>query len=373
MVSEVMDMQQTTSAAGRSGHLELGLFGANSTGTSMSKVPGRWHPTWENNRDLVLAAEAAGLDFHIPLARWRGHGGESDPLGVTFDAIAWTASLLAITRRIKLFTTVHTPFTHPLVAAKQLATMDQIGEGRVGLNIVSGWHREEADMFGIAQREHDERYEYTKEWLEVMLEVWSQDRPFHHEGRFFNLRGVVGDPKPRGGKVTLMSAGASRAGRSFAIGHCDLLFTILTAPEACRDEVAKVKEAAWNADRHVDVYTGAFIVCRPTRKEAVEYHEHVSREMADEVAIDNAMRQLGVNCHSFTPEFYAAFRGRFASGYGHYPVVGDPGDVAEELRRIRDLGVRGLAISFIDFAGELPYFRDEVLPRLVEMGVRRAG
>ncbi|WP_437929329.1 hypothetical protein WMF37_08665 [Sorangium sp. So ce291] len=95
--------------------------------------------------------------------------------------------------------------------------------------------------------------------------------------------------------------------------------------------------------------------------------------MADEPAIDNAMRQLGVNCHSFTPEFYAAFRGRFASGYGHYPIVGDPSDVAEQLRRVRDTGVRGLALSFIDFAGELPYFRDEVLPRLVEMGVRRAG
>ncbi|WP_437735505.1 hypothetical protein [Sorangium sp. So ce1335] len=66
-------------------------------------------------------------------------------------------------------------------------------------------------------------------------------------------------------------------------------------------------------------------------------------------------------------------RGRLAGGYGHYPIVGDPTDVAEALGRVRDTGVRGLAISFIDFAGELPYFAQEVLPRLVEMGVRRPG
>ncbi|WP_437678637.1 LLM class flavin-dependent oxidoreductase [Sorangium sp. So ce131] len=364
-------MKQIAGAASEVDHLEFGMFGANGTGTSMSKVPERWYPTWENNRDLALAAEAAGLDFHIPFARWRGYGGESDPLGITFDPIAWAASLLALTKKITVFTTIHAPFTHPIIAAKHLATLDQIGPGRVGLNVVSGWHGEEAAMFGIEQREHDERYEYTKEWLDVMLKLWSKDRPFHHEGRFFNLRDVIGSPKPRGGKVKLMSAGASSAGRSFAIGHCDQLFTILVSLEACRAEVAKVKEAAARADRRVDVYTAACVVCRPTRKEAEEYYEHISKEMADEAAVDNALRLLGLDCRSFTPEFYAMFRSRFAASHGHYPIVGDPSDVAEGLRSVRDAGVRGLSLCFMNFADELPYFRDEVMPRLVDMGVRR--
>ncbi|AUX40203.1 alkanesulfonate monooxygenase [Sorangium cellulosum] len=364
-------MKEIAGAAGVVDHLELGMFGPNGTGTSMSKAPDRWCPTWENNRDLALAAEAAGLDFHIPFARWKGFGGESDPMGVSLDPITWTASLLAITKRITLFTTVHTPFTHPIVAAKHLATLDQIGPGRVGLNIVSGWNGDEADMFGIPQREHDERYEYTREWLDVMLKIWTRDKPFHQDGRFFNLREVIGNPKPRSGKIKLMSAGASSAGRSFAIGHCDLLFTILVSLEACRAEVAKVKEAARSADRRVDVYTAACVVCRPTRKEAEEYYEHISKEMADDPAVDNALRLLGLDCRSFTPEFYATFRGRFAASHGHYPIVGDPGDVAEGLRRVRDTGIRGLALCFMNFADELPCFRDEVLPRLVDMGVRR--
>ncbi|WP_437933437.1 hypothetical protein [Sorangium sp. So ce341] len=39
---------------------------------------------------------------------------------------------------------------------------------RVGLNIVSGWDREEFEMFGVPSREHGERYEPAKEWLDVM-------------------------------------------------------------------------------------------------------------------------------------------------------------------------------------------------------------
>lgn len=363
-------MTQINNAQGLADHLELGMIGANGPGSTMSKAPDRWHPTWENNRELALAAEAAGLDFHLPFARWKGYGGESDPLGYTYDPIAWASALLAITKRITLFTTLHTTFTHPIVAAKHLATMTRIGPGRVGLNIVSGWNQEEADMFGVEQREHDERYEYTKEWLDVVLRLWSSDAPFHHEGRFFHLRGAIGKPRPQGA-ITLMSAGASPAGRRFAISRCDLQLSILASLDTFRDEVIAVKEAARREGREANVYGGAYIICRPTRREAEAYHDYISREMADERAIDNAIQQLGLGSRSFSPEFRAMFRGRFAAGHGHYPIVGDPDDVAEEIRRVRDTGARGLVLTFMDFARDLAYFSEEVLPRLVEMGVRR--
>jgi alkanesulfonate monooxygenase SsuD/methylene tetrahydromethanopterin reductase-like flavin-dependent oxidoreductase (luciferase family) len=364
-------MDQIASTVDSSGHLELGLFGANGTGIGMTKVPERWYPSWEGNRDLVLAAEAAGLEFHIPFARWKGFGGESDPLGVTLEPIAWAAGLLAITSRIIVYATVHTPYVHPIVAAKQLATLDQIGAGRVAVNIVSAWNQDEFDMFGMEQREHDERYEYTREWLEVVREMWTRGEPFDYDGRFFRLRALTGAPKPRGGKITVMSAGASKAGRRFAMAHCDRLFTILVSPELCRDEVAGVKAAASSAGRHVDVCTAAYVICRPTQKEAEQYNDYFSREMADWPATDNCMRLLGLSSQSFSPEHYKLFRSRFAGGHGNYPIVGDPDRVAEEMKHVRDAGIRALAISFVDFAAELPYFRDEVLPRLVSMGVRR--
>ena len=53
-----------------------------------------------------------------------------------------------------------------------------------------------------------------------------------------------------------------------------------------------------------------------------------------------------------------------------YSFVGSPDHVAEELATISRGGIRGIGFSMINYLDELPFFRDEVLPRLVRMGVR---
>ena len=57
---------------------------------------------------------------------------------------------------------------------------------------------------------------------------------------------------------------------------------------------------------------------------------------------------------------------------GGYPFVGTPDRVADELATISKAGMRGIALSFVNYLDELPYFCDEVLPRLVRLGVRAA-
>jgi alkanesulfonate monooxygenase SsuD/methylene tetrahydromethanopterin reductase-like flavin-dependent oxidoreductase (luciferase family) len=65
---------------------------------------------------------------------------------------------------------------------------------------------------------------------------------------------------------------------------------------------------------------------------------------------------------------------RRALARGSYCVVGDPEAVARELARLRAAGLDGLAINFVDYLKELPYFAAEVLPRLERLGLRtRAG
>ena len=59
-----------------------------------------------------------------------------------------------------------------------------------------------------------------------------------------------------------------------------------------------------------------------------------------------------------------------AVAVGGYPFVGTPDRVAEELANISRAGVRGVAVSFVNYLKELPYFCDEVLPRLARMGLR---
>lgn len=51
-------------------------------------------------------------------------------------------------------------------------------------------------------------------------------------------------------------------------------------------------------------------------------------------------------------------------------MIGSPDDIAEELKMISDIGYDGMAASFVNYAEEFPYFRDEVLPRLERLGLR---
>ena len=73
------------------------------------------------------------------------------------------------------------------------------------------------------------------------------------------------------------------------------------------------------------------------------------------------------------PEEYEKKRRFFAAtSIGGYPFVGTPDRVAEELAIISQAGVRGIGLSFVNFLAEVPYFCDEVLPRLQRAGVRAA-
>ena len=52
---------------------KLGLFGLNcSGGLTMTKAPERWEASWQNNLKATQLAEAAGLEFVLPVARWHG-------------------------------------------------------------------------------------------------------------------------------------------------------------------------------------------------------------------------------------------------------------------------------------------------------------
>src|SRR6266403_3680358 len=103
--------------------LKLGFFSPNcSGGMSVTKVPERWVNSWDNNIRLAQLADEAGIEFMLPIARWIGYGGETDFHGSVLETLIWATGLLANTKHINVFATVHTAFIHPVVSAKQLAT-----------------------------------------------------------------------------------------------------------------------------------------------------------------------------------------------------------------------------------------------------------
>src|SRR6476620_2457935 len=207
--------------------LKLGLFGANcSSGRAVTKVPERWSGTWPDCLRLARMADSAGIDFMLPIGRWKGYGGETDFHGTTLETVTWAAGLLASTERITVFGTVHAPLFHPVIAAKEFVTADHIGEGRFGINLVVGWNEGEFDMFGVTQREHDGRYDYAQEWLDVIKRAWSDADAFDFNGRFLQLKAVRAHPKPYGNThPIIMNAGRSPIGQAFALRNCDAFFT----------------------------------------------------------------------------------------------------------------------------------------------------
>src|SRR6266481_7995777 len=180
--------------------LKIGLFGANcSSGRAVTMVPERWSGSWPDNVRLAGMADEAGIDFLLPIARWKGYGGDTDYQGATFETVTWACGLLASTRRITVFGTVHAPLFNPLIAAKELVTADHIGQGRLGMNLVVGWNEGEFDMFGVAQREHEERYAFAQEWLDAVMRAWSEPDTFDFAGQYLKLRCLRAKPKPYGG------------------------------------------------------------------------------------------------------------------------------------------------------------------------------
>jgi dimethylsulfone monooxygenase len=361
---------------GSGNRLKLGLFGANcSSGRAVTTVPERWSGNWRDCVALAQMADRCGIEFMLPIGRWKGYGGATDYQGATFETVTWAVGLLAKTERLTVFGTVHAPLVAPLIAAKEFVTADQIGEGRFGLNLVCGWNEGEFEMFGAELRDHEARYDYAQEWLDIVKLAWSPQEDADFEGRFFRLRGIRAKPKPHGGSRPLvMNAGASATGQAFAIRNCDALFSNVSrgiSYEETARHVRNVRALARQAGRQLDVYTVGVVTCRPSAREAEDYHRHAILDHADWAAVDNILAMKNVTPQQYPAPEFQRLRNHQANGMGGLPLVGDPDMVAEGLAGLAAAGLKGIAVSFVNYLDELPYFCAEVLPRLARSGLRQ--
>jgi alkanesulfonate monooxygenase SsuD/methylene tetrahydromethanopterin reductase-like flavin-dependent oxidoreductase (luciferase family) len=272
-----------------------------------------------------------------------------------------------------VFGTVHAPLFHPLIAAKEFVTADHIGEGRFGLNVVCGWNEGEFEMFGATMRDHESRYEYAEEWLTVVKLAWTRQGDFDFDGKYLKLKGIRAKPKPYGGsRPIIMNAGASATGQAFAIRNCDALFMNTRRANLAQTavHVTEVKAEARANGREIGVYTVGVITCRPTKKEAEDYYHHCVVEHADWNAVDSILAMKDIRPDAYTAAEFAKIRSHQANGMGGLPIVGDPDFIAQELGTLTAAGLTGIAVSFVNYADELPYFCAEVLPRLKRAGLR---
>lgn len=355
--------------------LKLGVFCAN-TMPALTTVPDLFRPSWSDCLTVARLADDHGLEALIPIARWKGYV-DHDPAHPSHEALdpfIYAAALAQGTTRIAVFATTHAPIVHPLVVARQAATIDLVSGGRFGMNVVGGWNRREFDMFGIELLDHEERYAYLAAWLEAVRSLWCAPGEIDIRNAYFDMAAAISRPQPvQGAAVPIMNAGFSTTGMRFAARHSDIGLVALLGDDVTQWETQVRRYKALARDefgRDLQVFTTAQIVLRDSCAEADAYLRHYAGDAADTVAADNFVaglaRENGIPADSEQMRF---MRRTVVQGTGT-PIVGDAAKVAAMLARIADAGVDGVLMSYVDFVDGLHRFTRDVLPRLVDRGLR---
>ena len=185
-------------------------------------------PDLGNATRLAHLAEAAGFDSVIAV----DHVVYPDTYASTYpyaasgrlpgdctvslpDPLIWMAAAMAVTTRLRFMTgVIILPLRHPLVLAKQVATLDHMSGGRIELGIGVGWLKEEFEALGVPFEKRGKR---SDEYIAAMRALWAKDGA-SFSGEFVNFHEVSSNPKPVRGSVPIMIGGhseaaAKRAGR----------------------------------------------------------------------------------------------------------------------------------------------------------------
>ena len=174
---------------------------------------------WEYVKKLAIRSEQLGYDVSL-IAELN----LNDIKGIhapSLDAWSTTAALAAVTSTIELMVAVRPTFHNPALLAKAAANIDHISNGRVSLNVVSSWWKDEAEKYGVQFEEHDDRYARTEEWLTVLNNVWKQDH-YSFDGKYYKVKNNVLQPKPKSvPRPFIYAGGESERAKDLISSTCD--------------------------------------------------------------------------------------------------------------------------------------------------------
>jgi alkanesulfonate monooxygenase SsuD/methylene tetrahydromethanopterin reductase-like flavin-dependent oxidoreductase (luciferase family) len=350
---------------------KLGVFGVNVLkGCSMTSAEGTIEVEWPESLTVAQAADRAGLDAMIPIARWRGFGDRDSFNDRSFETFTWAAALGALTERIGVVATVHVPTAHPVRVAKEAVTVDHISRGRLGLNVVAGWNQLELDMFGIELTEHDERYDVADEWIDFATRLWTEER-FDYAGRYFQSTGAHSNPHPvQTPRPLVMSAGASGRGGLFAARHADVNFIMAADLPAHRAKCEQVRAIARERfGRELKLMGMAYVVCADTEAEARRYFDYYVHEKGD---WDGALQSTGHADGSFQSMDFRADQAMIngIAGAAGQPLIGTPEQIVEGMLEMQAVGLDGVTLSWVRYADGIAQYEEVLLPLLIDAGLR---
>src|SRR4051812_36277551 len=162
-----------------------------SGGLVTSTIEQRTDWGYEYNKKLARTAEDNGFEYALSQVRYMASYGADHQ----HESTSFSLALLLATERLKVIAAVHPGLWHPAVLAKWVATADHLSKGRVAVNVVSGWFKQEFTALGEPWLEHDERYRRTEEFIRVLREIWTSDDA-NFSGDFYRLHNFDLKPKP---------------------------------------------------------------------------------------------------------------------------------------------------------------------------------
>jgi pyrimidine oxygenase len=327
--------------------------------------------------EVTKGAEALGFDFVLSPGIWRGRKGPSGHWMRSLESMTTSAALLQATSRIAVFSTIHMTAYQPAIIAKMMTTLDQIGPGRVGLNLVTGSSYLDLSHVGLWRDglSHDERYDLADEWIEVVKRLWTE-KVVSHKGKFFELNEATMGPKPS--RIPpLVNAGASERGFRFAAQNCDIGF-ISAGDNPKYIESGKQAKATARAMNKPDlkVYGLVTVIPGETDDEAQTRLDHFN-EGVDLVCLEDIAQgySMNPNVKELSAASLSLIGGEKRSSVMPGELVGSYDTLARRLAKtVVDSELDGVMLVVPDYVKDLEAIARKTLTRMADYGVGcRAG
>jgi len=296
------------------------------------------------------------------------------------DTFTVATALAARTTTFEPLIAVRPGYWRPANFASAVATLDHLTGGRVRVNVVSG--QDDLAAYGDTEGDQAHRYARTREFLQLVRRLWTQER-VDYRGEHFQVAGstVVPRIQPRPGRPhpTLYFGGASPAAERVAATEADVQLFWGEPLAGVQERIERLRALAEELGReHAPLQFGLRVttVVRDTTERAWADAEAKVAEMAraqgtprDDLRRRTAVGQqrlldLAAQGEVLDDHLYTT-PGRFGGGgAGTTWLVGSAQDVAKSLRRYQDLGVTHFVLSDTPYLREIRRQGDELLPLL---------
>lgn len=337
----------------------LPIFGGWLRNVEDEKMP----PTFEYAKEVIQSAEKWGYDTTLIAELYL-----NDIKGTDRDSLeAWStaAALAAVTEKIEIMTAVRPVFHNPAVTAKMAANIDRISNGRFTLNLVSGWWAEEAKQYGGDFTEHDERYERTEEFIQILKGLWTEET-FSFDGRFYQIENTKLEPKPvQRPNPILYAGGESEKGKQVISSLCDAYVIHGHTVDEAKEKISDMKERRKAAGREPfrTIGMAAYVICRDTE-------ELAQAELTRISTVDDLSGYAGFK--DFTTksqlEQQIQLQDYSVSNRGLRPnLVGTPEQIAKQILAFEEAGVDLLLLQCSPQLEELERFSKQVMPKVEEL------